>query len=144
MGESGLGIDERQDGHETVLVEVVVGHDGGVPVEVGGAGGPGVRRWDAAADDAHLQNITDFVFDAFGRDSIRAMWLVGHSQGGFTSRRIVCSDYFKGKVDGWVSPPDGPGLGVEVDTDSLRLVATYTEANNRPMYYRPDGSPITW
>ena len=26
----------------------------------------------------------------------------------------------------------------------VRLVATYTEANNRPMYYRPDGSPITW
>lgn len=69
--------------------------------------GPGVRRWDAAADDAHLQNITDFVFGAFGRQNIRAMWLAGHSQGGFTSSRIVCTDYFKGKVDGWLSLSGG-------------------------------------
>jgi hypothetical protein len=69
--------------------------------------GPGVRRWEASADDAHLRNITDFVFDAFGRSNIRSMWLVGHSQGGFTSRRIVCSDYFKGKVDGWLSLSGG-------------------------------------
>lgn len=66
-----------------------------------------VRRWDGAADDAHLQNITDWVFDSFGRANIRAMWLVGHSQGGFTSNRIVCSDYFKGKVDGWLSLSGG-------------------------------------
>jgi L-alanine-DL-glutamate epimerase-like enolase superfamily enzyme len=46
--------------------------------------------------------------------------------------------------EGKVYTNDRPGFGVEVDTDSLRLVDTYTEANNRPMYYRPDGSPITW
>lgn len=72
-----------------------------------GSEGPGVRMWMAAADDEHLQNITDFVFDAFGRKNIRAMWLAGHSQGGMTSRRIVCSDYFKGKVDGWLSLSGG-------------------------------------
>lgn len=72
-----------------------------------GGSGPGVRRWDAAADDAHLRNITDFVFDSFGKANIRSMWLAGHSQGGFTSRRIVCSDYFKGKVDGWLSLSGG-------------------------------------
>ncbi|WP_296595927.1 hypothetical protein [Phenylobacterium sp.] len=66
-----------------------------------------VRRWDGAADDAHLQNITDFVFDSFGKANIRSMWLAGHSQGGFTSRRIVCSDYFRGKVDGWLSLSGG-------------------------------------
>jgi hypothetical protein len=32
---------------------------------------------------------------------------VGHSQGGATSRRIVCSDYFKDKVDGFVSLSGG-------------------------------------
>lgn len=66
-----------------------------------------IRRWDGAADDAYLQNITDFVFDSFGKQNVRAMWLAGHSQGGFTSRRIVCSDYFKGKVDGWLSLSGG-------------------------------------
>ncbi|MEO6378103.1 MAG: hypothetical protein ABIO37_08780, partial [Caulobacteraceae bacterium] len=52
-------------------------------------------------------NITDFVFDAFGKSSIRSMWLAGHSQGGITSNRIVCGDYFKGKVDGWLSLSGG-------------------------------------
>lgn len=66
-----------------------------------------IRRWDGPADDAHLQNITDFVFESFGKANIRAMWLAGHSQGGFTSSRIVCSDYFKGKVDGWLSLSGG-------------------------------------
>jgi hypothetical protein len=69
--------------------------------------GPGVRRWDAAADDAHLQNITDFVLQNFGRENIRAFWLAGHSQGGFTSARIACNDYFEGKVDGWLSLSGG-------------------------------------
>lgn len=70
-------------------------------------GGPGVRRWDGAADDAHLANVTDFVLDAFGRKNIRSMWLAGHSQGGMTSRRIVCTDYFKDKVDGFLSLSGG-------------------------------------
>lgn len=66
-----------------------------------------VRRWDAAADDAHLQNITEWVLGTFGRSNIRAFWLAGHSQGGMTSSRIVCSDYFKDKVDGWLSLSGG-------------------------------------
>ena len=70
-------------------------------------GGTGVRMWVADADDAHLQNITDMVFDAFGRKNIKAFWLVGHSQGGTTSHRIVCSDFFKDKVDGLLSLSGG-------------------------------------
>lgn len=66
-----------------------------------------VRRWDGAADDAHLQNITTWVFDTFGRKNIRSFWLAGHSQGGFTSSRIVCTDFFKDKVDGWLSLSGG-------------------------------------
>jgi poly(3-hydroxybutyrate) depolymerase len=92
-----------------------------------GGSGPGVRMWQAAADDAHLQNITDFVFDAFGRSNVRSMWLAGHSQGGFTSSRIVCSDYFKGKVDGWLSLSGGR-IGQ----------APFVAAFGPP---KPDGSP---
>lgn len=65
------------------------------------------RRWVAEADDVFLQNVADQVFDAFGRNRIRAFWLAGHSQGGITSRRIVCSDYFKTRVDGWLSLSGG-------------------------------------
>ncbi|MFL5297584.1 MAG: hypothetical protein ACJ798_14480 [Phenylobacterium sp.] len=70
-------------------------------------GQPGVRVWVADADDAHLQNIAEAVFDAFGRKNIKAFWLAGHSQGGATSHRIVCSDYFKDKVDGLLSLSGG-------------------------------------
>jgi hypothetical protein len=94
---------------------------------IGPAGGPGVRRWDAAADDQHLQNITDFVFDAFGRRNIKAMWLAGHSQGGMTSNRIVCSDFFKDKVDGWLSLSGGRIGGAPI--------------NPRFGPPKPDGSP---
>ncbi|HEY8616590.1 hypothetical protein [Phenylobacterium sp.] len=69
--------------------------------------GPGVRRWDAAADDEHLKNITEMVLQGFGRSNIKSFWLAGHSQGGFTSARIVCNDYFKDKVDGWLSLSGG-------------------------------------
>jgi hypothetical protein len=65
------------------------------------------RRWVAEADDTFLQNVVDLVFEHVGRKNIRSFWLAGHSQGGITSRRIVCSDYFKTRVDGWLSLSGG-------------------------------------
>ncbi len=65
------------------------------------------RRWVAEADDAYLQNVVDTVIAEFGKNNIKSFWLAGHSQGGITSRRIVCSDYFKTKVDGWLSLSGG-------------------------------------
>jgi hypothetical protein len=70
-------------------------------------GQPGVRVWVPDADDAHLQNITEEVFKAFGPKNIKSFWLAGHSQGGITSHRIVCSDFFKDKVDGLLSLSGG-------------------------------------
>lgn len=65
------------------------------------------RRWVADADDQFLRNVVDLIVDAFGGDNIRSFWLAGHSQGGITSRRIICSDYFRTRVDGWVSLSGG-------------------------------------
>jgi L-alanine-DL-glutamate epimerase-like enolase superfamily enzyme len=45
---------------------------------------------------------------------------------------------------GKLYPNTRPGLGVTVNFDQLELVRTFTEAVNRPTYYRPDGSQITW
>jgi hypothetical protein len=70
-------------------------------------GQPGVRVWVSDADDAHLQNITELVVGAFGRDNIKSFWLAGHSQGGMTSNRIVCTPFFASKVDGWLSLSGG-------------------------------------
>ena len=64
------------------------------------------RVW-SAADDEYLQNIVNSVISQIGRENIKAFWLVGHSQGGLTSNRIVRTDFFKDKVDGWLSLSGG-------------------------------------
>ena len=65
------------------------------------------RRWVGEADDTFLQDVVDLVFEEFGGKRIKSFWLAGHSQGGITSRRIICSDYFKRRVDGWLSLSGG-------------------------------------
>lgn len=66
-----------------------------------------IRMWTGPADDEFLHDVVDLVVDQFGRENIRSFWLAGHSQGGMTSNRIVCTDYFKDKVDGWLSLSGG-------------------------------------
>src|SRR5258706_12744272 len=73
------------------------------------------RVW-SDADDEYLHNIVNFVIEQIGKENIMAFWLVGHSQGGMTSNRIVRTDFFKDKVDGWLSLSGGrlggnPGRG---------------------------------
>ncbi len=73
------------------------------------------RVW-SDADDEYLHNIVNFVIEQLGKENIKAFWLVGHSQGGMTSNRIVRTDFFKDKVDGWLSLSGGrlggnPGRG---------------------------------
>ncbi len=73
------------------------------------------RVW-AEVDDEYLQNIVNLVYEQVGKKNIKAFWLVGHSQGGMTSNRLVRTDFFKEKVDGWLSLSGGrlggnPGRG---------------------------------
>jgi hypothetical protein len=65
------------------------------------------RRVWAAEDDGYLQNIVTTVIEQIGRENIKSFWLAGHSQGGLTSSRIICSDFFKTKVDGFLSLSGG-------------------------------------
>lgn len=76
-----------------------------------------VRMWTAETDDAYLRNIVELVLDRFGRDNVRAFWLAGHSQGGMTSNRIVCTEFFRDKVDGWLSLSGGRVGRAEVARD---------------------------
>lgn len=64
------------------------------------------RVW-SSADDEYLQNIVTGLVGQIGRQNIKAFWLVGHSQGGLTSNRLVRTDFFKDKVDGWLSLSGG-------------------------------------
>lgn len=61
----------------------------------------------SSADDEYLQNIVSFVIEQIGRENLKAFWLAGHSQGGMTSNRIIRTDFFKDKVDGWLSLSGG-------------------------------------
>jgi pimeloyl-ACP methyl ester carboxylesterase len=65
------------------------------------------RRVWGADDDVYLQNIVSSMIEQIGRENIKAFWLAGHSQGGLTSTRIVCSDFFSTKVDGFLSLSGG-------------------------------------
>src|SRR5207247_467852 len=67
-------------------------------------------------DDVYLQNIVSSVVDQIGKENIKAFWLVGHSQGGMTSNRIVRTEFFSSRADGWLSLSGGrlggsPGRG---------------------------------
>jgi pimeloyl-ACP methyl ester carboxylesterase len=59
------------------------------------------------ADDEYLQNVVNSVIGQIGKENIKAFWLVGHSQGGLTSNRLVRTTFFKDKVDGWLSLSGG-------------------------------------
>jgi hypothetical protein len=68
--------------------------------------GSPVRAW-SEADDEYLRNIIDAVVGAVGKENVQRFILAGHSQGGMTSNRIICTDYFKDKVDVRISLSGG-------------------------------------
>jgi pimeloyl-ACP methyl ester carboxylesterase len=59
------------------------------------------------ADDAYLENIVTSVVDQLGKQRVKAFWLVGHSQGGLTANRLLRTDFFRDRVDGWLSLSGG-------------------------------------
>ncbi len=65
------------------------------------------RHWVGEADDEHLQNIVNSVFEQYGTERIRSFWLVGHSQGGMTANRLLGTPFFADRVDGWLSLSGG-------------------------------------
>jgi hypothetical protein len=73
------------------------------------------RTW-SDADDEYLQNIVTSIVGKIGAANVKAFWLAGHSQGGLTSNRIIRTDFFNSRVDGWLSLSGGrlggnPGRG---------------------------------
>ena len=64
------------------------------------------RAW-SPADDEYLRNIVNSVVDQIGKQNIKAFWLSGHSLGGQTSNRLLLTDFYRDRVDGWVSLSGG-------------------------------------
>ena len=90
------------------------------------------RRWVGEADDGHLESIVNLVLDRFGRANIASFWLVGHSQGGMTSNRLLASAFFANQVDGWLSLSGGR-IG------PITLPETFFPGGHAPQ--RPAGAP---
>ena len=65
------------------------------------------RRWVGEADDAHLRNIAEMVFDKYGSDNIERFWLVGHSPGRHDLAAGSEDPFFQDRVDGWLSLSGG-------------------------------------
>jgi pimeloyl-ACP methyl ester carboxylesterase len=93
-----------------------------------------MRRWVAEADDEHLRNVVEQVFEKYGLDRIRSFWLVGHSQGGMTSNRLLGQDFFRDRVDGWLSLSGGR-IG------PIQLPESFFAGRTRPLPPMPEGAP---
>jgi hypothetical protein len=107
------------------------------------------RRVWSAEDDEYLHNIVNGVVEEIGKENIKAFWLAGHSQGGMTSRRVVCTDFFKDKVDGFLSLSGGriggsPGRGESFGIPRQRTATTTdgaAPATGAPATPGPGGPP---
>jgi hypothetical protein len=95
--------------------------------------GSPTRVW-SEADDDYLHNIVDEVVAAVGKQNVDRFILAGHSQGGMTSNRIICTDYFKDKVDVRISLSGGR---VGASTPAGRGFAN----GGPPVYQQVPGQP---
>lgn len=68
--------------------------------------GSPVRVWQEE-DDQYIKNMIDLVVGTIGKENVERFILAGHSQGGMTSNRLICTDYFKDKVDVRISLSGG-------------------------------------
>jgi hypothetical protein len=103
-----------------------------------------------AEDDQYLQNIVTTVNEAVGKENIRASRLAGDSQGGLTSRRLVCTEFFESKVDGFASlsggrlggaPQRSPNAGRPRQADAPPPAAPATAATTTAAPVAPAAEP---
>jgi hypothetical protein len=104
------------------------------------------RRWDSDADDAHLRAVVDQVVERVGAADLASFWLAGHSQGSLTSRRLLDTEWFAERVDGWLSLSGGRIGGVEMAPDfgrhGARTVLVPPAATVGPSGSATPGSPM--
>jgi poly(3-hydroxybutyrate) depolymerase len=104
-------------------------------------------------DNPYLENIATSIIDQVGAKNVKSFWLVGHSMGGFKSRRLVCTDFFKNKVDGYMSlsgsrvgspPADAPAqFNIPQQDDALAKAAAAANGGARPPGPPPAGRALS-
>ena len=96
----------------------------------------------ALADNEHLQNIADQVIGEVGPQSIKAFWLAGHSLGGAYVNKIGCNDYFKGRVDGWLSLSGGRIGKISPSPDIFRSASAAAGSPPPPVKIPPGAGGV--
>jgi len=96
-----------------------------------------MAHWVAEADDDHLRNMVELVCNKYGKDRIKSFWLAGHSQGGGTSNRLLRTDFFADRVDGWLSLSGGRIGPVE------HKASFSAGREQRPPFPRPSSATLT-
>lgn len=72
------------------------------------AGETGPGTWSEEADYAYIEAVVDYVYATFAEQNIRAFWFAGHSFGGLTTRRLICTDAYQARQPvGFVSLSGG-------------------------------------
>ncbi len=99
--------------------------------------GSPTRTW-SEADDDYLHNIVDDVVGTVGKKNVEHFILDGHSQGGITATRLVCTPYFRDKVDVKVSLSGGR-LGPS--TPANRGFGGAGGGDQRPIYQQDPKNP---
>lgn len=84
-----------------------------------------VRAWREENDDEHLEHIVNYVYNKFSDLDIRAFWLAGHSQGGATSHRLACTDFYRDKVTGVLTLAGGR-IGNRAEAQDCNFSHIYT------------------
>jgi pimeloyl-ACP methyl ester carboxylesterase len=109
--------------------------------------GSPVRFW-SDADDEYLHNMVDAVVASVGKQNVDHFILMGHSQGGLTSRRLVCTPYFRDKVDVRVSLSGGrvgavtpANKGFATGTVPVYLSGTQQPSASRLPHFPPEVGP---
>ncbi len=102
------------------------------------------RLWTTEADDQYLQDISEQLINHYGAARIKSFWLAGHSQGGLTSIRIACNDYFSKRADGFLSLAGGR-IGMRFGGDpscNYSHIFTTGEADTAGVAGIPPTSPL--
>jgi len=103
----------------------------------------GNRFWNAEQDDEHLRNIVNYVYEKFAGANIRSFWLAGHSQGGATAHRLVCSEFFADRVDGLLSLAGGRvGMRAQPQACGYSHIFTTGELDRAGRAGVPESSPL--
>ena len=96
-----------------------------------------VAHWVAQADDEHLRNMVELVCNKYGQERIKSFWLAGHSQGGMISNRLLRTQFFADRVDGWLSLSGGR-IGPVEHKDSF-----HAGREKRPPFPMPSSATLT-